>query len=103
MPVFVMVGYSQITPIKGWTTDCFRLDDKVILICHLRSLGLYARLYDGWVFTNNAHKGWTTDCFRLNDKVVSKHEFAIGCMQQSICEVFYIDAGKARIQQKGIR
>jgi len=35
MPVFVMVGYSQITPIKGWTTDCFRLNDKVILVSGL--------------------------------------------------------------------
>jgi len=38
--------------------------------CHLRSLGLYARFCDVWVFTNDAHKGCTTDCFRLDDKVM---------------------------------
>ena len=31
MPVFAMAGCLQITPIKGWTTDCFRLNDKVAL------------------------------------------------------------------------
>ena len=34
-----------------------RGNDILILLCHLRSSGLYARLCDGWIFTNNAHKG----------------------------------------------
>ena len=32
MPVFVMAGCLKITPIKGWATNCFRLNDKVVLI-----------------------------------------------------------------------
>jgi len=32
MPVLVIAVYSQITPIKGCTTDCYRLNDKIILI-----------------------------------------------------------------------
>jgi len=37
MPVFMMFGCLQITSIEGWTTDCFRLNDKVVLTYRVRS------------------------------------------------------------------